>query len=134
VVNKGNESAGSRIRSEIDNMRYEIKDNMKKIHSERNTIHPTITTRIFSSNQRTFALNFGQKTQTSYNSICFSKFPTNLAYIEKMKYISQGAAWLPFFLTAISRLGKTTLHAPETLRMELSKNRKQSCMSTVNHL
>ena len=55
-----NEFAGSIIRSEIDRKRYEIKIIGKHILKERNTIHPTITTRIFSSNHRTFALNSGQ--------------------------------------------------------------------------
>jgi hypothetical protein len=54
------ESAGSKIHSEIDSKIYEIKMTGKHILKERGTIHPTITTRIFSSSHRTFALNFGQ--------------------------------------------------------------------------
>jgi hypothetical protein len=52
------ESTGSIIRSEIDRKRYEIKITGNHICKERNTIHPTITTRIFSSSHRNFALNF----------------------------------------------------------------------------
>jgi hypothetical protein len=87
------ESTGSKICSEIDSMRYEIKLNRKNIHKERVTIHPTITTRIFSSNHRTFALNFGEKLRLHTIAVVFSKLPTNLAYIKKMKYISQVTTW-----------------------------------------
>jgi hypothetical protein len=69
------------------------KDDRKHIHKERGTIHLTATTRIFSSSYRTFALSFGQKTQITYNSCRLPIFPTNLAYIEKMKYINEGVAW-----------------------------------------
>jgi hypothetical protein len=55
-----NESIGSIIHSKIDRKKYEIKITRKNIRKERSTIHPTITTRIFSSNHRTFALNSGQ--------------------------------------------------------------------------
>jgi hypothetical protein len=54
------ESTGSIIHSEIDRKRYEIKITGKHIHKERSTIHPIVTTRIFSSSHRTFALNSSQ--------------------------------------------------------------------------
>jgi hypothetical protein len=63
-------------------MRYEIKCNRKHICKERETIHPTITNRIFSSNHRTFALNFGQKLTLHTIAIIFSKLPTNPVYIK----------------------------------------------------
>jgi hypothetical protein len=63
-------------------MRYEIKGNRKHIHKERDTIHPTITTRIFSSNHKTFALNFDQKLRLHTITIVFSKLPSNLFYIK----------------------------------------------------
>jgi hypothetical protein len=70
----------------------------KNICRERNTIHPTIATRIFTSKHMTFALSFSKKnTQTSYNNICFLKFPTNPGYIEKMKYINEGDAWAALY-------------------------------------
>ena len=91
------ESAGSKIRSEIDSVRYEIKGNRKHIRKERDTIHLTITTRIFSSNHKNFALNFGQKLKLHIIAVVFSKLPTNLAYIKKMKYINEGVAWATMF-------------------------------------
>jgi hypothetical protein len=51
------ESTGSIIHSR---KRCEINITKNHIHKERSTIHPTITTRIFSSTYRTFALNSGQ--------------------------------------------------------------------------
>jgi hypothetical protein len=87
------ESKGSKIRSKIDNKIYEINMIGKHIHKERDTIHPTITTRIFSSSHRTFALNFDQISQITHNSYRKPKLPTNRAYIENMKYINKGVAW-----------------------------------------
>jgi hypothetical protein len=63
-------------------MRYEIKGNRKHRCKERDTIHLTITTRIFSSNHRTFALNFGQKLRLHTIAVVFSKSPTNPVYIK----------------------------------------------------
>ena len=40
----------------------ELKITGKSICRERNTIHPTIATRIFTSKHETFALNFSEKT------------------------------------------------------------------------
>jgi hypothetical protein len=77
-----NESTGSKIRSEIDSMRYEIKGNRKHIRKERDTIHPTITTRIFSSNHRTFALNFGQKLRLHTIAVVSQNLPTNPVYMK----------------------------------------------------
>jgi hypothetical protein len=58
------------------------KDDRKHIRKERSTIHPTATTRIFSSSYRTFALNFGQKTQITYNSCRLPILPTNPVYMK----------------------------------------------------
>jgi hypothetical protein len=69
-----NESAGSIIHSEIDRKRYEIKITGKHIRKERSTIHPTITTRIFSSNHRTFALNSGQNFRLHTIAIVYQIF------------------------------------------------------------
>jgi hypothetical protein len=77
-----NKSRGLKIHYETDSRRYEIKGNRKHIRKEMDTIHLTITTRIFSSNHRTFALTFGQKLILHTITVVFSKLPTNLLYIK----------------------------------------------------
>ena len=66
------ESKGSIIHSEVDRKRYEINITGNHISKEISTIHPTITTRIFSSSHGTFALNSGQKFRLHTIAVVYS--------------------------------------------------------------
>jgi hypothetical protein len=81
------------IRSDLDKNRYEYKEHRKYVRKERIQYIKLLQLESFHQSFRTFALSFNRAQKLHSIVTVYTIFPTNLAYIEKIKYIGKGAAW-----------------------------------------
>jgi hypothetical protein len=81
-----------------------IKNTGKHVRKERVQYIKLLPLESFRQSFRTFALSFNRVQKLHSIVTVYTVFPTNLAYIEKMKYIDQGVSLgLPCSLTTIPR-------------------------------
>jgi hypothetical protein len=90
-----------RFRQNID---MNIKNTGKHVHKERVQYIKLLQLESFRQRFRTFALSFNRIQKLHSIVTVYTVFPTNLAYIEKTKYIDKGVSLrLPYALTTIPR-------------------------------